>query len=196
MAKRITRRPRRYSDEPLATVPDEQYLGPAMKALTPKLRQFVMELRDGPMGYGSEIRAARAAGLCRADATKSQWTQAAHYAIHSDKVQDAMREVGGKLIRAAAYQAIRNVIAIAGDMTSKDCLKANQILLDRGFPLETQHHVTVEHIDRNKQALEELQVFIRLGVSRDKLEVMFGKDGLSHLEKQLEPKLIEGKPAE
>jgi hypothetical protein len=191
MVKRITRRPRRYSDEPLAAVPPEEYLGPAMKALSLPLRQFVMELRDGPMGYGSEIRAARAAGLCRSDATDSQWRQMAHYAVHSDKVQEAMREVGGKLIRAAAYQSIRNVITIASDMAHRDCLKANQMLLDRGFPLQTEHKVTVEHVDRNKQSLEELQVLIRLGVTRDKLEATFGKDGLFHLEQQLDPKLIE-----
>src|SRR6266436_6248421 len=54
-------RSRKYSAEPLAVVPPVEDLGPCMLALTPKQRAFVMELRAGPAGYGSEVRAARAA---------------------------------------------------------------------------------------------------------------------------------------
>ncbi len=55
------RRPK-YSAEPTVIVPDEEDLGPCMLACTPKQRRFVLELRNGPAGYGSEIKAARAAG--------------------------------------------------------------------------------------------------------------------------------------
>jgi hypothetical protein len=57
------RRARKYPGIPTVTVPDESDLGPCMLALTPIRRRFVMELANGPGGYGSEVRAARAAGF-------------------------------------------------------------------------------------------------------------------------------------
>lgn len=165
-----------------------------MKALSPRQRQFVMELREGPIGYGSEVRAARAAGLGGPDPSDATIKVRASEALHDPKVQEALKEVGGKLIRAASFQSIRNVETIANDLAHRDCLRANLALLDRGFPVETTHHVTVEHVDSTKQAMLELAMFRRLGVPREKLESIYGKDGLFHLEQQLDqPKIIEGK---
>jgi hypothetical protein len=195
------RRRRKYSAEPLAAVPDEASLGPAMLALTPKQRQFVLELRHGPAGYGSEIRAARAAGYGAASSSDLYLRVQAHQVLHHPKVQDALREVGGKIIRAGAFESIKTTTAIANDLNHKDCLKANLALMDRGgFAVETHHLVTVEHkVDYQKQALEELAAFRRLGVVREKLEQIFGRDGLYHLERELDakqPPLIEGQRAE
>jgi hypothetical protein len=132
----------KYSAEPLATVPDESELGPAMLKLTPKQRRFVLELKLGPAGYGSEVRAARAAGY--GPTTDGCMRRIAHQVLHNPKVQDALHEVGGKLIRAAAFQSIRNTEAIANNFKHRDCLRANLALLDRGFPTETFHHITVQ----------------------------------------------------
>jgi phage terminase small subunit len=191
------RRSRKYSAEPLAVVPNDADLGPAMLALTPKQRRFVLELRHGPAGYGSEVRAARAAGYGTRSSSDLSMRVLAHQSLHNPRVQDALREVGGKIIRAEAFQSIKTTTAIAHDLTHKDCLKANLALLDRGgFAIETHHLVTVEHkIDYQKQALEELAAFRRLGVVRETLEQIFGRDGLYHLEQQLDaskPKMIEG----
>jgi phage terminase small subunit len=190
--KRVRRR--KYSSEPLAVVPPLESLGPAMRALTEKQRRFVMELREGPIGYGSEVRAARAAGYGTPTSTDNAlWVQA-HQTLHDPKVQEALREVGGKLIRAASFQSIRNVETIANDREHKDCLKANLALLDRGFPIETTHRVTVEKIDHTRQALDELRTLRRLQVPREKLIELYGADGLFHLERELDGsmKLIEG----
>jgi len=191
------RRRRKYSAEPLAPVADnDESLGPCMRALTPKARRFVMELRYGPFGYGSEVRAARAAGYGTSTSSDGSMRFLAHQALHSPKIQDALREVGGKIIRAEAFVSIRNVSKIANDFTHKDCLKANLALMDRGgFAPETFHNIVVEHkTDYTKQALEELATFRRLGVERARLEEIFGRDGLYHLEQQLDasqPKMIE-----
>jgi len=138
------RRRQKYSAEPLAVVPDESELGPAMLKLTERQRRFVMELKCGPVGYGSEVRAAKAAGYGTPTSSDNYLRFAAHDVLHNPKVQDALREVGGKLIRAAAFQSIRNTEAIANDLNHRDCLRANLALLDRGFPTETFHHITVQ----------------------------------------------------
>jgi hypothetical protein len=119
-------------------------LGPCMLALTPKQRAFVMELRAGPAGYGSEVRACRAAGY-GANSSDGATRVIAHNVLHNPKVQEALREVGVRIIRAEAFQSIKNTAAIANDREHRDCLKANLALLDRGgFAVETVHHVTVE----------------------------------------------------
>ena len=115
-------RRQKYSAEPLAVVPDESELGPAMLKLTPKQRAFVYELKVGPIGYGSEVRAARAAGY--GPSTPGCLRRIAHQVLHNPKVQDALREIGGKLIRAAAFQSIRNTEMIANDLNHRDCLRA------------------------------------------------------------------------
>jgi hypothetical protein len=190
------RRRQKYSTAPLAPDTDASAsYGPAMRALTPMQRRFVLELRHGPSGYGSEIRALKAAGYGKPNSTENTLYVMANHVLHNPKVQAALGELGGKIIRAEAFVSIGNVSKIAKDLTHKDCLKANLALMDRGgFAPETFHHVTVEHkMDYTKQALEELATFRRLGVERARLEEIFGRDGLYHLEQQLDaqPKMIE-----
>jgi len=186
-------RSRKYSTEPLAAVPDAASLGPALRELTARQRQFVLELHAGPSGYGSLVRACRAAGYGGSDAAVRV---IANQLLHHDKVQAALKELGHKRINAAVFQVIKNVETIAADLKHPQCLKAAEMLLNRGgFGVETTHHVTVEHkVDYTKQALEELATFRRLGVAREALEQIYGRDGLFHLEQQLDPgKLIDGK---
>jgi hypothetical protein len=187
-------RSRKYSSTPLAVMPDVESMGPALRALSPKARRFILELRDGPSGYGSIIRAARVAyGEAGSNAALKV---TACEALQDAKVQAAMLEVGLKKITAAAFQAIGNVERIANDARDPNCFKANIELMNRGgFAPQTHHTVTVEHrVDYTKQALEELATFRRLGVAREQLEQIYGRDGLFHLEQQLDPgKLIDGK---
>jgi len=198
--KKRSRRKRKYSSAPLVpALPDEETLGPCMRALTEKQRRFVLELRHGPAGYGSEIRAARAAGYGKPTSSDLVLRVEAHRTLHNPKVQEALREVGGKIIRAEAFQSIKNTVAIANDLQHRDCLKANLALMDRGgFAVETSHHVTVEHkVNYVQQAIEEVARFKALGVARDRLEQIYGSDGLYHLEQQIErSKTIEGEAVE
>jgi hypothetical protein len=194
------RRRQKYSTAPLAPDTDASAsYGPAMRALTPMQRRFVLELRHGPAGYGSEIRALKAAGYGKPNSKENTLYVMANHVLHSPKVQDALRELGGKIIRAEAFVSIANVATIARNLSHRDCLRANLALMDRGgFAPETFHNVIVEHrVDYTKQALEELATFKQLGVERARLEEIFGRDGLYHLEQQLDaaPKMIEGELA-
>jgi phage terminase small subunit len=195
-AKSKRQRRRKHSALPLVPErPDEASLGPCMRALTQKQRRFVLELRHGPAGYGSEVRAARAEGYGTRTSSDLALRVEAHRVLHNPNVQEALREIGGKIIRAEAFQSIKNTVAIANDLQHRDCLKANLALMDRGgFAVETHHSVTVEHkIDYTRQALEEIARFRALGVARDRLEQIYGPDGLYHLEQQLEHnKAIDG----
>jgi hypothetical protein len=193
------RRRQKYSAAPLAPDDDASAsasYGPAMRSLTPMQRRFVLELRHGPAGYGSEIRALKAAGYGKPHSTEATLYAMTNHVLYNPKVQDALRELGGKIIRAEAFVSLKNVATIARDLSHRDCLRANLALMDRGgFAPETVHNIIVEHkTDYMTQALEELATFRRLGVERVRLEEIFGRDGLYHLERQLDaqPKLIEG----
>jgi phage terminase small subunit len=136
-------RSRKYSAEPLVAAIAQDDLGPAMRELKERQQRFVLELRHGPAGYGSEIRAVRAAGF---RGTDESLRVTASRLMHHPKVQDALREVGYRMIRAASFTAIKNVETIANDLEHRDCLKANLALLDRGgFGIETVHNVKVQH---------------------------------------------------
>jgi phage terminase small subunit len=180
------RRSPRYSPLPTVAVPPDEELGPAMLALNPRQRSFVLELATGPSGYGSEIRAARAAGYTGTDASVRVST---HRTLHNQKVQDALREVGIKQIRASAFAAIRQTQRIANDIEHRDCLRACITLMDRGgFAVETHHTVTVEHKSLDDQALEALRTMRMLKASREQLEAMFGVAGLLRYEGMLADK--------
>jgi len=153
-------RSQKYPATPLVGIIPESELGPAMLGLDERARRFVLELRHGPAGYGSEARAVRAAGYTGNAATlKKRATRL----IHDARVQQALREVGYRFIRAAAFQSIRNVEKIANDFEHRDCLKANLALLDRGgFALETVHNVNVTHETKVVVATEKVLERIRI----------------------------------
>ncbi len=154
----------------MVVVPPEEDLGPCMLACSPRQRRFVLELRNGPAGYGSEVRAARAAGFGSPTSSDVSMRNLANQALHHVKVQAALREVGHRIIRAASFQSIRNTIEIANDLKHRDCLRANLALMDHGFPVETHHTVTVERtpdtiIIATEQVLERIrQLAIRAGL--------------------------------
>jgi phage terminase small subunit len=144
------RRSQKYSAAPLVREIDEGSLGPAMRVLTPKQRRFVLELQRGPAGYGSAVRAVRAAGYGTATSSSTAMRVEANRVLHNPKVQEALREVGGRIIRAEAFQSIQTTAAIARNPKHKDQLKANLALMDRGgFGVETVHHVEVAHSHRH-----------------------------------------------
>jgi phage terminase small subunit len=185
-AKPKRRRSQKYPGIPTVTVPADDELGPCMLALTTLQRRFVLELASGPSGYGSEVRAARAAGYSGDDASVRVL---ANKVLHNPKVQNALREVGGKLIRAAAFTAIRQTEKIANDIEHRDCLKACLALMDRGgFAVESHHTITVEHKSLDDQALDALRTMRALKATRQQLEDLFGRAGLVRYENMLAEK--------
>src|SRR5262249_34343613 len=132
----VTKPGPKYSSAPLAEMPDEGTLGPAMLALTEKQRRFVLELRAGPKGYGSQNRAARAAGYI-GDADTLKVT--ASRVTHSPAVQAALKEIGASIITAAAFQAIGTIEHIAANDEHPDQFRAARFLVEHAFPIETSH---------------------------------------------------------
>jgi len=145
--KRTYNRRRKYSSERLARMPAVADMGPAMQALTEQQRRFVLELHQGPVGYGSIVRAARAAGCGTPTSTDNAMKVLAHQILYHPKVQAALHELGPKAIRAAAWLSIRNLERIASDPRHPDHYKANVTLLNHGFPATTEHTVKVERTD-------------------------------------------------
>jgi phage terminase small subunit len=195
-AARKKNRPQKYAAAPLVGAIIESELGPAMLACTEKQRRFVLELQHGPAGYGSEIRAAKAAGYKAG--SDGAFSVIAHNTLHHPRVQEALREVGYRMIRAASFKAIRNVEDIANDPKHPDRLKANLALMDRGgFAVETHHTVTVKHQTLDDEAIEALKTMRTIGATQEQLVAFFGESGLARYETMLaeKAKLIEGKAA-
>jgi hypothetical protein len=142
--KRTYNRRRKYSSERLAKMPALADLGPALRALTDQQRRFVLELHQGPIGYGSIVRAARAAGCGTPTSSDASMKNLANQILYHPKVQEALHELGPKAIRAAAFQSIKNIERIANNPKHPDHFKANVTLLNHGFPAETHHTVKVD----------------------------------------------------
>jgi hypothetical protein len=136
-------RRQKYSAEPIAKVPPPEEWGPALAALTDLQRKFVLELHASPKGYGSGVRAAKAAGYAPSDG--SLRAEAAR-TLANPKVQSALRELGPKAISAEGFASIANIAEIANDPKVKPetRLKANIALLSHAFPAQTEHKVVVE----------------------------------------------------
>ena len=148
---------------------------------------------------GRNTAAVRVAGFGNAEGTTTpnSMKNIAFRIFHDPRMLEALHELGEQFLKHGVPDAINAVYEIMDDKRSRgaDRLKAAQIFIDRAHPVESLHRVTVEHkIDYQRQALEELAAFRRLGVSREKLAEIYGRDGLFFLEQQLDgsPKMIEG----
>jgi hypothetical protein len=196
--KRRGGRPRASAERPLVpTIAiDKALLGPAMAALpndrwrAAAVARFMVKTNTAAMslaGFGADVPGG-----------PTCMKQQAYDVFHDERMLRALKELGEKHLVAGIPNAIGVVEEIMSNPEHKDRLRAAQTVLDRAYPLESLHRVTVEHkIDYQAQALEELTAFRKLGVAREKLEEIFGRDGLYHLEQQLDaskPKVIEHVP--
>jgi len=128
--------------QPMIVVPVEA-CGPAMFALTPTQRAFVV----AKVHFGcNNAEAARRAGYSKnqpADAKVS-----GYHLAHNDAVQAAIIEESRKLMAGEGPRSIRTLVAIRDDRSkeAKDRIKAAVELLNRGgLQAVTEHHLTVEH---------------------------------------------------
>ena len=165
---------RRFKNLVLPPVTDEAVaefeLGPAMSQLSEKTQKFVMSMvESGGIHYAAS---AIAAGFCadsdRGSARSLGWTMA-----HDEKVQNAIREVGLKMLNAGSVMAVKNLLDIAANgPETKDRLKAIEMILNRtGLHATTEHKVNVTHASKTTdQTIKEIsQIAKTLGIDPVKL---------------------------
>ena len=127
----------------LEVVLEEASQGPAMQALTEKQRCFVRAMVDqGGLNFRQAAQAAGYLGDANALGV------AGHRLAHDPRIQEAIKEVGLKMLHSGAIIAVKTVIEIAGDVTAekKDRLKASEMIMNRsGMHALTEHKVDVTH---------------------------------------------------
>ena len=134
--------------------PDEGTLGPAMLALTPRQRAFVVAMLDLP---GIDHTAAAERAGYSATSRNSLRVQA-HHLLHDEKILDAIQEESRRRLNSSTILAVSVLMEIASNtvLQPKDRLKAAQAILNRtGFNEKTEHHVKVEHRDATEEAMVE-----------------------------------------
>jgi phage terminase small subunit len=104
--------------------------GPAMQALSPMMRAFVLALLD-QRGRRNNTAAARRAGYAGGSPVALRVT--GHRLAHDARVIAALHEEAGKRMETAAHIAAGAVIAVMTkkDAKDKDVLKAAGMILDR-----------------------------------------------------------------
>lgn len=135
------------NDTPVAVVvPDEACLGPAMLKLTERQQKFVMAMIE--LGGVGHARAAISAGYSYNPDKPNKIEVQAYCLAHDEKIQDAIKEVGIRMLNAGAILAVKTVLEIADNPQAemKDRLKAAEMIMNRtGLHALTEHKATVVH---------------------------------------------------
>lgn len=132
-------------------VPDDESLGPAMRALNERQRRLVIAALNYPTGKDWQI--AKAAGY--PDRSHGALRVYAHRQFHNEKVIAALNEEADKSMRASAVLGASVLAKIARTDGHKHQLRAAEALLNRiGFHEKTEHHVSVAHTDMSAAALD------------------------------------------
>jgi hypothetical protein len=131
---------RRKTIPALPNLPDVADLGPAMSALTPLERGFVI----AKVYYGLDnSNACRAAGYAESTATDR-----AYEISHREDVQAAILEVGKALLRGEGARSILTMVKIRDDERVRPDvrLRAAEMIANRsGFHVSTEHHEHFHH---------------------------------------------------
>lgn len=140
----------------LIEIPDEGYMGPAMKALpSDRMRAFVIACNqpssDGSVNYS---QAARNAGY--SDTTPGSIGVQAHRLAHDERIQAAMLEEAQRRMGAALPLATAAVVQIMTQATkNSERLKAAAMIFNRaGMSEKTEHTVTVTRTETPEQKIE------------------------------------------
>ena len=147
---------------------DTKGLGPAMRALTQKQRQFVYALLE--TGTNDHTQAARLAGY-KSDNLPSLRVMA-NQTAHNPKVQAALHEEAEKRLGAAKIMAVSELVRLAESSQNESTkLKALGMLLNRaGLHEKTEHKVTVEHEEGSGDLLARITYLAgALGVDASRL---------------------------
>jgi alpha-beta hydrolase superfamily lysophospholipase len=160
LAKRS--RGKRRELAPLEPVEAED--GPAMKALpTDRHRAFVRAMYQVKPGHGAPVRAAKLAGFGTPQSSPQSMATIASRLTHDPRVQEAFAEQDKLYIRAAAPRAIRALSNAIEDSGHKDHMRAVAVVMDRIHPLESVHHVKVQH-DATPSFKETAEVMERIAI--------------------------------
>lgn len=138
-------------------VTDTRRLGPAMTALEPKQRAFVLALVD--TGGQDATKAARMAGYGGENPQSVRVT--AHRLTHDAKVLEAIREVADSRIRSEALMAMEVIVEIAKDVTHKDRFAAAKEIANRSG-LMVVNKVEHAHVHRTEDEDEKIKRIIQL----------------------------------
>jgi hypothetical protein len=131
--------------------PDDESLGPAMRALNRGQRRFAMAAVIYPLAKDWQI--AKAAGY--SDRSHGALRVAAHRLFHDDKVLAAIKELADKEIRGSALLGIATMKKIARADGHKDQLKAASGLVGlAGLTAEQKITVNQTLTDRTGAAIE------------------------------------------
>ena len=157
-------------------------LGPAMKALNERHREFVRHLVTGPVGHGRLTRAYKLAGYKSAKA--STLSKEAHALSRDERVIAAIAEELKKVLRIGHPEIVAAAFNLVRSPEHRDHGRAVFGLLDRLDPVQTKHSIDVTHrtIDPDQEALEEMRAARKLGATRAKLLELYGANGLDRLE--------------
>ena len=124
---------------------DDAKLGPKMLALNDRQRKFVVAIFIVKPGHGSAVRAARSAGFGTAKSSNQTMASIASRLMHSDLIIEATREYGERFLKAAGPAALRALEKLILTPAHKDHGRAVAAVVDRLYPMETQHNLKVEH---------------------------------------------------
>lgn len=134
-------------------IPDDNMsLGPAMKAIEPKQRAFVLAYVE--QAKEDATAAALAAGYGSISETDEGRKKAAKQAgwrlIHDEKIAEAIKELASDKFRVATFKATAVLLEIMDDPTHKDRFKAAERVLAQngmGVAIQVDHRHTHRNMD-------------------------------------------------
>lgn len=146
MNRNLPKTPKSKRRELAPLEPVDAQDGPAMKALSSdRHRAFVRALYQVKPGHGANVKAAKLAGWGQPLSSAQSMATIASRLAHDERVLAAIREEDEKRIRSSAPRAISALSALVENPKHKDHARGIAMVLDRVHPVETTHHVKVEH---------------------------------------------------
>lgn len=141
----------------------EENLGPAMKALTPLQRRFVLAVKE--IGAGRWMRAAKIAGY---SGTDQALAVRGYEQAHNPKVTAALVEIGGYTMQSIANDASAALLDVLTHPTQAKGalrLKAALAVLDRiGLGIKTEHTV---NINKSEERTDRLLIEVRAQLEKN-----------------------------
>jgi hypothetical protein len=153
---------------------DLKGLGPAMRALpsdrwrAAAVARFMVPV-DGH--WSGNTAACRAAGFGNVEGTTtpSSLKRTAYRVFHDRRMLAALDELSKEFLRGGVPDALTVVNEIMSDKKHKDRLKAAQVIINYSHPVQTAHHVTVEHVDDHRMLEFALKLAEEMGIEAGKL---------------------------
>jgi hypothetical protein len=156
-------------------------LGPAMLALSPQERDFVLHYVNATRPHGRNLDAARAAGYgTRRDGSGPSTNKVLSASIcqlkRKQHIRDAIVEEYKKRFPIDALDSYETIKEIGKDRRHRQQFEANKMVFQNAYTEESRHHMTVEHkIDHDAE-----------GVAHERLVSLFGPNGLTRYERLMQ----------